>query len=145
MKYPIEPREQKYIKGYSSLTFTKFGDKYWKKIMITAKKTVKNFGMDAAKFVSKIVTQNTAEVAGDLIGNKIVDQIISVAELKKDTTEHQQNNEVYKYRSEMPNQTKNNNLNYVIDPTFNKFNRLLALSFENENDRILYKNIICNC
>ena len=40
-----------------------------------------------------------------------------------------------KYRSEMTNQTKNNNLNYLIDPTFTKVNRLLVLSFENENDR----------
>ena len=40
-----------------------------------------------------------------------------------------------KYGSEMPNQTKNNNLNYLIDPTFTNVNRLLALSFENENDR----------
>ena len=41
-----------------------------------------------------------------------------------------------KYRSEMTNQTQNNNLNYLIDPTFTKVNRLLVLSFENENDRI---------
>ena len=40
-----------------------------------------------------------------------------------------------KYRSEMSNQTKNNNLNYLIDPTFTKMNRLFVLSFENENDR----------
>ena len=40
-----------------------------------------------------------------------------------------------KYRSEMTNQTKNNNLNYLIDPTFTKVNRLLASSFENKNDR----------
>ena len=40
-----------------------------------------------------------------------------------------------KYRSEMSNQTKTNNLNYLIDPTFNKFNRLFVLSFENEDDR----------
>ena len=38
-----------------------------------------------------------------------------------------------KYRSEMTNETKNNNLNYLID--FTKINRLLALSFENEDDR----------
>ena len=36
-----------------------------------------------------------------------------------------------KYRSEMTNQTKNNNLNYLIDPTFTKVNRLFVLSFEN--------------
>ena len=40
-----------------------------------------------------------------------------------------------KYRSEMTNQTENNNLNYLIDPTFTKLNRLFVLSFENENDR----------
>ena len=35
----------------------------------------------------------------------------------------------------MTNQTKTNNLNYVIDPTFNKVNRLFVLSFENEEDK----------
>ena len=39
-----------------------------------------------------------------------------------------------KCRSEMSNQTKNNSLSYLIDPTFTNVNRLLALSFENEND-----------
>ena len=38
-----------------------------------------------------------------------------------------------KYRSEMTNKTKNNNLNYLID--FTKVNRLFALPFENEDDR----------
>ena len=40
-----------------------------------------------------------------------------------------------KYRSEMSNQTKSNNLNYLIDPTFTNVNRLLVLTFENEDDR----------
>ena len=35
----------------------------------------------------------------------------------------------------MTNQSKNSNLNYLIDPTFTKVNRLFVLSFENENDR----------
>ena len=35
----------------------------------------------------------------------------------------------------MSNQTKNNNLNYLIDPTFTNVNRLFVLSFENEDDR----------
>ena len=39
-----------------------------------------------------------------------------------------------KYRSEMTNQTKTKNLNYLIDPTFNIVNRLFVLSFENEED-----------
>ena len=40
-----------------------------------------------------------------------------------------------KYRSEMSNQTKTNNLNYLIDPTFTNVNRLFVLTFENEDDR----------
>ena len=40
-----------------------------------------------------------------------------------------------KYRSEMTNQTQNNNLNYLIDPRFTKVNRLFVLSFKRENDR----------
>ena len=40
-----------------------------------------------------------------------------------------------KHRSEMSNQTKINNLNYLIDPTFTNVNRLFVLSFENETDR----------
>ena len=39
------------------------------------------------------------------------------------------------YRSEMTNQTKTNNLNYLIDPTFTKVNRLFVSSCENEEDR----------
>ena len=35
----------------------------------------------------------------------------------------------------MTNQTKTNNLNYLIDPTFNKVNILFVLSFEDEEDR----------
>ena len=35
----------------------------------------------------------------------------------------------------MSNQTKHNNLNHLIDPTFTNVNRLFVLSFENEDDR----------
>ena len=34
----------------------------------------------------------------------------------------------------MTTQAKTNNLNYLIDPTFTKVNKLFALSFENEDD-----------
>ena len=40
-----------------------------------------------------------------------------------------------KYRSKMTNQTKTNHLNYLLDPTFTKVNRLFVLTFENEKDR----------
>ena len=35
----------------------------------------------------------------------------------------------------MSNQIKNDYLNYFIDATFTKVNRLFVLSFKNENDR----------
>ena len=34
----------------------------------------------------------------------------------------------------MTKQIKTNNLNYLIDPTFNKVNRLFVLLFKNEED-----------
>ena len=38
----------------------------------------------------------------------------------------------------MTNHTKNNNLNYLIDPKFTKINRLFVLLFENENDKTTF-------
>ena len=38
-----------------------------------------------------------------------------------------------KYRSQMTVQSQNNNLNYLIDPTFTNVNRLLVLSFARTN------------
>ena len=64
MRYSIEPRFRKYVKGYGFSSFAKnFGNKYGKKIMDTATKT----GMDAAKIASKRVLQKTAAATGDLI------------------------------------------------------------------------------
>ena len=40
-----------------------------------------------------------------------------------------------KYRSEVTTKAKTNNLNYLIDLTFNRVNRFFALSFENEEDK----------
>ena len=43
-----------------------------------------------------------------------------------------------KYISEMTTQTRINNLNYLIDPTFNKANRLFVLSFENKDEKFSF-------
>ena len=40
-----------------------------------------------------------------------------------------------KYRSQIINQTANNNLNFLIDPPFNNVSRLFVLAFPNEEDR----------
>ena len=64
MRYSIEPKHRKYVKGYGLLSFArKFGDKYGKKVM----DTVTNTGIDAAKTASKRVVQKSAEATGDLI------------------------------------------------------------------------------
>ena len=43
-----------------------------------------------------------------------------------------------KHRSDMNNQNKNKNINYLINPTFTKVSILFVLSFENENDRTYF-------
>ena len=58
----------------------KFGDKNGKKLVATAKK--KKEGINAAKTASKRVVQKTAEVTGDLIGNKIADEITLLVKSK---------------------------------------------------------------
>ena len=42
----------------------------------------------------------------------------------------------------MSNQAENN-LNYLIDPMFNKVKRLFVLSFKNEVDRTSYEQCTC--
>ena len=80
IRYSTEPRFRKYVKGYGFLPFArKFGNKYGKKLMNTATKT----GIDAAKTTSKRIVLKTAEATGDLIGNKIADQITSIGKPKE--------------------------------------------------------------
>ena len=43
-----------------------------------------------------------------------------------------------KYRSEITNQTKTDNLNYSIDPAFSKVNRLFVLTFKSEENRVYF-------
>ena len=40
----------------------------------------------------------------------------------------------------MSNQAQNNNLNYLIDPTFTNVNRLFGLSFKNDDDKNSFSN-----
>ena len=65
-----------YIKGYGFLSIAKtFGDnKYGKKFMDTATKTV----IDGVKTTSNLVVQKAPEATGDLIENKIADKITSL-------------------------------------------------------------------
>ena len=51
-----------------------------------------------------------------------------------------------RYRTQIINQPATNNLNFLIDPTFNNVNRLFVLAFPNEEDRnyfsLYYKPIV---
>ena len=76
----MRPKFRKCVKGYGFLSFArKFGDKYGKKLMDTAKKT----GIDAAKAASKRVVQKTAEATGYLIRNKIASKITLLGKPKE--------------------------------------------------------------
>ena len=80
MRYSIEPRFGKYVKGYGFLSFArKSGDKSGKKLIDTAT----NGGIDAAKTASKRVVQKTTEATGDLTGNKIADETTSIGKPKE--------------------------------------------------------------
>ena len=82
MKYSAEPKYRKYVEGYSFLSFVrKFGYKYGKKLRDTATKT----GIDAAKRV----IQKTVEATGDLIRNKIADNITSLGKTKSKEKENE--------------------------------------------------------
>ena len=80
MRYSIEPKFRKYVKGYGFLSFArKFNNKYCKELIDTATKA----GIDAAETASKRVVQKTAEATGDLIGNKIANKITSIGTAKE--------------------------------------------------------------
>ena len=68
----------------------KIGDKYGKNLMDTAKKKKKT-GLDPAKTAYKRVVQKTAEATGDLISNKIADQINSLRKSKNKEQENETN------------------------------------------------------
>ena len=104
MRYSIEPKGRRYVKGYGFLSFAKnigknISNKYGQKLDDTTKKSA----TDAIKTASKRAIQKTAEATGDLVGNKNADKITSVSKksLKKPGDEEFSSNEVNK---EIPNE-----------------------------------------
>ena len=68
MRYSIEPRERRYVKGYGFMSFARnFNDKYSKSLMDVSKTFAKTAG--------KKILKETAKATGDLIGNNIADKI----------------------------------------------------------------------
>ena len=72
MRYSIEPRERRYVKGYGFMSFARnFNDKYSKSLMDKGIDVSKTF----AKTAGKRILKKSAEATGDSIGNKIADKI----------------------------------------------------------------------
>ena len=68
MRYSIEPRERRYVKGYGFMSLAgNFNDKYSKSLMDLSKTFAKTSG--------KKILKETANATGDLIGTKIADKI----------------------------------------------------------------------
>ena len=79
-KWDIQHNQNLEMKGYGFLSFArKLGDKYGEKLMGTPTKTV----IDPTKTTWKRVVQKKAEAPGNLIGNKIANEINSVAKSKE--------------------------------------------------------------
>ena len=80
MRYSMEPRERRYVKGYGFLSFAKnigkyLSNKYGQKLVDTAKKSATG----ALKIATKGAIQKTAEASGDLVGSEIADKITSIS------------------------------------------------------------------
>ena len=99
MHYSLQPRDQKFVRGYQFLSFAKnigksisksLNGKYSPKLLDHAKKSA----TDALKTSSKRVTQKTAEATGDLVGKTIDDRVTKVSKTlpqnnsEKITNEH---------------------------------------------------------
>ena len=83
MRYSIEPRERRYVKGYGFMSFARnFSDKY--------SKSLTDLGKTFAKTAGQKILKETAKATGDLIGTKIADKITA-----KPHNEDEVNNERY--------------------------------------------------
>ena len=72
MRYSIEPRERRFVKGYGFMSFPRgFSDKYSKYLMDKGIDLSKTF----AKTAGKKILKEIAKATGDLIGDKIADKI----------------------------------------------------------------------
>ena len=85
MRYSIEPKYRRYVKGYGFLSIAKnigrnISNKYSQKLVDSAKTSA----TDAIKAASKRAIQKTAEATEDLIDNKIADKITSASKKSKE-------------------------------------------------------------
>ena len=95
MRYSIEPRERRFVKGYGFMSFARnFSDKYSKSLMDKGIDVSKKY----AKTAGKKILKETAKTTRDLNGNKISDKITSAST----KSHHEVNNEIPKERYNSP-------------------------------------------
>ena len=109
MRYSIEPKERRYVKGYGFLSFARnigthaakvaknMSNKYSQKLVDTAKKSP----TDAIKTASKRAIQKTAEATGDLVGNEIADKITGASK-KSLKNPHDEESSTTEINNEIP-------------------------------------------
>ena len=103
MRYSIEPRERRNVKGYGFMSFARyFSDEYSKFLMEKGIDVSKMF----AKTAGKKIPKETAKATGDLIGNKIADKIM--AKPSKKSQSYEVNNEIPKERYISPEERQKN-------------------------------------
>ena len=96
MRYPIEPRDRIYVKGYGFLSFSKnigksLNNNYGQKCFDIAKKSTIDAIKTPSKIAIKIAIKKTAEATGGLIANKIANKITSIS--KKPSNNNNNNND----------------------------------------------------
>ena len=101
MRYSIEPRKRRDVKGCGCLSFARnlgthvtkaaknLNNKYGQKLGDTAKKST----TDALKIAGKRAIQKSTEATGDLVGNKIADKITSYSKKSPDRSTELNSNE----------------------------------------------------
>ena len=111
MRYPIEPRDRIYVKGYGFLSFAKnmgksLSNKYGQKLFDSAKKST----TDAIKTASKRSIQKKVEATGDLIVNKNADKITSDSKKPVKELPNEEDVEITTHKKDTYLQKKDNKL-----------------------------------
>ena len=122
MRYSIEPRERRFVKGYGFMSFARnFSDKYSKSLMDKGINVSKKF----AKTTGKRILKRSAEATGDLVGNKIADKITSASKKSHDEV----NNEIPKEKYIYPKERQK-----IIDDTSNQPSKFRTRNWAELND-----------
>ena len=116
--------------------------KWSKNCVLTSKATRNTLPADAADNLPAVAAiNNPTNTVFDVTDYKIYVPVVTLSAENENKLSEQLKTgfllTVYwnKYRCSISNQAADNDLNYLIDSTFNKVHRLFVLTFENEEDR----------